>query len=230
MRLRPTDPRLPALPRCGVPDRAGRPGAGSVHGLGHAPKSFACSSEDPISGGRHKVLGIEGAEQSRRRPRPSPATCPRPSARPMPSGAGASTPARACSQCPKTPLSMCSFGDASANHSTAQGAFNTAVLDELCSRCPCRSCSFARITASASPPRRPRAGLPSQHGPRAARDQDTSTPTDWTSTTLIRWRAEADGLTCARRRKPAFLHLRTVRLYGHAGADVATTYLPQGRG
>ena len=30
-----------------------------------------------------------------------------------------------------------------------------------------------------------------------------------------------------RHRKPAFLHLRTVRLYGHAGADVATSYLPR---
>jgi 2-oxoisovalerate dehydrogenase E1 component len=30
-----------------------------------------------------------------------------------------------------------------------------------------------------------------------------------------------------RHRKPAFLHLRTVRLYGHAGADVATSYLPK---
>ena len=26
------------------------------------------------------------------------------------------------------------------------------------------------------------------------------------------------------RRKPAFLHLKTIRLYGHAGADVPTTY------
>ena len=29
------------------------------------------------------------------------------------------------------------------------------------------------------------------------------------------------------RRKPAFLHLKTIRLYGHAGADVPTTYLPR---
>ncbi|MEM9269882.1 MAG: transketolase C-terminal domain-containing protein, partial [Pseudomonadota bacterium] len=29
------------------------------------------------------------------------------------------------------------------------------------------------------------------------------------------------------RRKPAFLHVQTVRLYGHAGADVATSYLPK---
>jgi len=28
-------------------------------------------------------------------------------------------------------------------------------------------------------------------------------------------------------RDPAFLHLRTVRLYGHAGADVVTSYLPK---
>jgi 2-oxoisovalerate dehydrogenase E1 component len=33
-------------------------------------------------------------------------------------------------------------------------------------------------------------------------------------------------ITCANRKRPAFLHIRTIRLYGHAGADVATTYLP----
>ena len=30
-----------------------------------------------------------------------------------------------------------------------------------------------------------------------------------------------------RRKKPAVLHIRTIRLYGHAGADVPTTYLPR---
>jgi 2-oxoisovalerate dehydrogenase E1 component len=30
-----------------------------------------------------------------------------------------------------------------------------------------------------------------------------------------------------KKRKPAFLHVRTVRLYGHAGADIATSYLPK---
>ncbi|MES2549904.1 MAG: thiamine pyrophosphate-dependent enzyme, partial [Pseudomonadota bacterium] len=29
------------------------------------------------------------------------------------------------------------------------------------------------------------------------------------------------------RKKPAFLHVRTIRLYGHAGADMPTTYLPR---
>ena len=29
------------------------------------------------------------------------------------------------------------------------------------------------------------------------------------------------------RKKPAFLHIKTIRLYGHAGADVPTTYLPR---
>ena len=29
------------------------------------------------------------------------------------------------------------------------------------------------------------------------------------------------------RRKPVFLHLNTIRLYGHAGADMPTTYLPK---
>ena len=39
--------------------------------------------------------------------------------------------------------------------------------------------------------------------------------------------ADAAADYVRRHRKPAFLHLRTVRLYGHAGADVATSYLPR---
>ena len=38
-------------------------------------------------------------------------------------------------------------------------------------------------------------------------------------------RAAVDDIR--RNKKPAILHLRTVRLYGHAGADVPTTYLPR---
>ena len=39
--------------------------------------------------------------------------------------------------------------------------------------------------------------------------------------------ARSGGPTWRNRRKPAFLHVRTVRLYGHAGADMPTTYLPK---
>ena len=72
----------------------------------------------------------------------------------------------------------------------------------------------------------------------------TKTPTGWVKASLehrpgLKYFA-ADGLdifACydvalaaaeyvRRWRKPAVLHLRTVRLYGHAGADMPTTYLP----
>ena len=40
----------------------------------------------------------------------------------------------------------------------------------------------------------------------------------------VRRRARGGRATCARRAGPAFLHLRTVRLLGHAGSDVEQTY------
>jgi len=73
----------------------------------------------------------------------------------------------------------------------------------------------------------------------------TKTPTGWVKASVsgrpgLKY-FEADGLdmfACTvaahkaadwvrRHRKPAFLHLRTVRLYGHAGPDVVTSYLPK---
>ncbi|MEY8840487.1 thiamine pyrophosphate-dependent enzyme, partial [Cribrihabitans sp. XS_ASV171] len=122
---------------------------------------------------------------------------------------------------PADGIAMCSFGDASANHSTAQGAINTAGWTSVQSiPLPLLFvCEDNGIGIS------------------------VKTPSGWIKASMqhrpgIRY-FEADGLdlyetyAVAReaaeyirtRRKPAFLHLRTVRLYGHAGADVPTTYL-----
>ncbi|MEO1789738.1 MAG: thiamine pyrophosphate-dependent enzyme, partial [Pseudomonadota bacterium] len=86
--------------------------------------SFACSAEDPISGGRHKVLGSRALMIP-------PQTSTIASHLPKALGAAYSIP-MAKRRAPEhrmledDGLVMCSFGDASANHSTAQGAFNTA--------------------------------------------------------------------------------------------------------
>ena len=86
--------------------------------------SFTCSSEDPISGGRHKVLGSKALMIP-----PQTSTI----ASHLPKAVGAAysigaarrhRPEHAC--LPDDGIIFCSFGDASANHSTAQGAFNTA--------------------------------------------------------------------------------------------------------
>ena len=183
--------------------------------------SFACSSEDPTSGGRHKVLGSRALMIP-----PQTSTI----ASHLPKAVGAAYAiALARKNRPehallaRDGLAMVSFGDASLNHSTAQGAINAAGWTSV-QGVPLPLlfvCEDNGIGIS------------------------TRTPTGWVRNSMmhrpgIRY-FEADGLdltvafAAAReaahyvrtQRKPAFLHLRTVRLYGHAGADVPTTYLPK---
>ena len=181
--------------------------------------SFASSKDDPISGGRHKVLG------SRRLMIP-PQTSTIASHLPKAVGAAYSIGAARRHRpehaiLPEDALVMCSFGDASANHSTAQGAFNT-----------------AQWTSYQSVPL-PLLFVCEDNGIGIS----TKTPTGWIEATFSArpglayfkadgldlydtYRVAAEAAEFVRtRKKPAFLHLRTIRLYGHAGADVPTTYL-----
>ncbi|MEM9096384.1 MAG: thiamine pyrophosphate-dependent enzyme, partial [Pseudomonadota bacterium] len=86
--------------------------------------SFVCSAEDPISGGRHKVLGSKALNIP-----PQTSTI----ASHLPKAVGAAYSfglARKLKpehqNLPEDGIVLCSFGDASLNHSTAQGALNTA--------------------------------------------------------------------------------------------------------
>lgn len=181
--------------------------------------SFACSSDDPISGGRHKVLGSKALSIP-----PQTSTI----ASHLPKAVGAAYSIGLAKRhapehqlYPNDAIVIASFGDASANHSTAQGAFNSAGWTSVQS-----------------------APLPLLF---VCEDNgigiSVKTPTGWIEASLgnrpgIKY-FKADGLTIYEtyqiakeaadyvrtRRKPAFLHLRMVRLYGHAGADVPTSYL-----
>ena len=183
--------------------------------------SFACSKEDPTSGGRHKVLGSKALMIP-----PQTSTI----ASHLPKAVGAAYALGAARrhspehrELPEDGIAMCSFGDASANHSTAQGAINTAGW-----------------TSVQSTPL-PLLFVCEDNGIGIS----VKTPKSWIQTSMeqrpgIKY-FQANGLdiyeTCAvakeaaeyvrNRRKPAFLHLKTVRLYGHAGADMPTTYLPK---
>ena len=86
--------------------------------------SFTTSSEDPISGGRHKVLGSKRLNIP-----PQTSTI----ASHLPKAVGAAYSVNLARQLnpehrqyPDDAGVLCSFGDASLNHSTAQGALNTA--------------------------------------------------------------------------------------------------------
>src|SRR3954463_597140 len=87
--------------------------------------SFAASAEDPISGGRHKVIGSKPLNIP-------PQTSTIASHLPKAVGAAFSIGIARMLKLEETALAsdaivLASFGDASANHSTAQGAFNTAA-------------------------------------------------------------------------------------------------------
>ncbi|MEL7150936.1 MAG: thiamine pyrophosphate-dependent enzyme [Pseudomonadota bacterium] len=183
--------------------------------------SFACSTEDPISGGRHKVLGSKALNIP-----PQTSTI----ASHLPKAVGAAYSIGLARrhppehrQYPEDALVMCSFGDASANHSTAQGAFNTAAWTSYQSLpLPLLFvCEDNGIGISVETPKGwIHAGFSNRPG-----------LTYFQADGLDLYQAHklaADAAAFVRtRRKPAFLHLRTVRLYGHAGADVPTTYLPK---
>lgn len=181
--------------------------------------SFAASSEDPISGGRHKVLGSKALNIP-------PQTSTIASHLPKAVGAAYSIGAarRHCPEhqaLPDDAIVYCSFGDASANHSTAQGAFNTASWTAYQSiPMPILFvCEDNGIGISTKTPEGwIAAGFQSRPGIRYFHANGL----DIYETFRVAQEAAAYVRT---RKRPAFLHLKTIRLYGHAGADVPTTYL-----
>ncbi|HOZ32150.1 MAG TPA: thiamine pyrophosphate-dependent enzyme [Tabrizicola sp.] len=183
--------------------------------------SFATSTEDPISGGRHKVLG------SRRLMIP-PQTSTIASHLPKAVGAAYSIGAARRHRpehalLPDDAVVMCSFGDASANHSTAQGAFNTAQWTSYQS-VPLPLLFVCEDNGIGISTKTPKGWIEATFSQRPGLKYFKADGLDLYDT----YRVAADAAAYVRtRRKPAFLHLRTIRLYGHAGADMPTTYLPK---
>lgn len=183
--------------------------------------SFAASADDPVSGGRHKVLG------SKRLYIP-PQTSTIASHLPKAVGTAYSIPLakrmKLDAELPYDGVVLCSFGDASANHSTAQGAFNTAAW-----------------TAYQNIPM-PLVFVCEDNGIGIS----TATPAGWIAANFSRrpglkyiycdglnlldtyQKAREAALYARRYRKPVFLHMRTVRLMGHAGSDAQTAYMARG--
>ncbi len=183
--------------------------------------SFACSSEDPISGGRHKVLGSKALNIP-----PQTSTI----ASHLPKAVGAAYSIGAARRrrpehatLPDDSIVFCSFGDASANHSTAQGAFNTAGWTAYQSA-PLPLLFCCEDNGIGISTKTPKGWIAANFAARPGIRYFACDGLDIYDTYATA-RAAADYVR--RRKKPAFLHVRTVRLYGHAGADVATSYLPK---
>jgi 2-oxoisovalerate dehydrogenase E1 component len=179
--------------------------------------SFVASSDEPIAGGRHKVFGSLPLLVP-------PQTSTIASHLPKAMGAALSI-SRAKdlgieSVMESDSIVLCTFGDASANHSTALGAINAAAWTAYQNiRMPLvYACEDNGIGIS------------------------VSTPKSWIENNFSQKPGiqylKADGLHLldlyvkTRRveeyvrfyRKPVFLHMETVRLLGHAGSDMEFNY------
>lgn len=181
--------------------------------------SFASSSHDPISGGRHKVLGSKALMIP-----PQTSTI----ASHLPKAIGAAYSLGLARRrppehraLPRDGIVMCSFGDASANHSTAQGAFNAAEWTAYQS-VPMPLLLVCEDNGIGISVKTPKGWIEAAFGNRPAMRYFACNGLDLFET----YRVAHEAAEWSRKRKrPAFLHMRTVRLYGHAGADVPTTYL-----
>ncbi|MGO4503863.1 MULTISPECIES: thiamine pyrophosphate-dependent enzyme [unclassified Dyella] len=174
--------------------------------------SFAASMEDPASGGRHKVWGSKPLWVL-----PQTSTI----ASHLPKALGTAVAIEQARRIghklpiPEDSIAVCSFGDASSNHATAQTAFNAAAWT-----------AYQKLPA-------PVLYVCEDNGIGIS----VKTPNGWVANNF-RHRADldyfyADGLDlaegyaqvqeavehCRTTRRPTFLHLRTTRVMGHAGTD-----------
>ena len=183
--------------------------------------SFASSAEDPISGGRHKVLGSKALNIP-----PQTSTI----ASHLPKAVGAAYAIGAArryrpehAELPDDAIVMCSFGDASANHSTAQGAFNAAGWTAW-QAIPLPLLFVCEDNGIGISTKTPKGWIEANFSSRPGLRYFKADGLDFYDAFKVAQEA-ADFVR--RRKKPAVLHIRTIRLYGHAGADVPTTYLPR---
>lgn len=183
--------------------------------------SFATSTEDPISGGRHKVLGSRSLMIP-----PQTSTI----ASQLPKAVGAAySIGLARRHAPEHKVMaddgivMCSFGDASSNHSTAQGAINTACWTSFQS-VPMPLLFVCEDNGIGISTRTPKGWVGENYRNRPGLKYFHANGLDLFDT----FRAAQEAAEYVRtRRKPAFLHLTLVRLYGHAGSDMQQAYLPK---
>ncbi|MEC3918069.1 thiamine pyrophosphate-dependent enzyme [Nocardia sp. CDC160] len=177
----------------------------------------AAAAADPISGGRHKVFGSQPAHVI---PQTSTIASHLPRAVGLAFAIERAAQLRLTSPWPGDSVVVCSFGDASANHSTAAGAINTAIHTAH-QNVPMPILFVCEDNGLGISVPTPRTWIEQAYGSRPGLAWFDADGADLPAA-LTAARAAADHVRT--HRKPAFLHLRTVRLLGHAGSDVESAY------
>lgn len=214
--LRPTDPALLHY-RSGsfFLERARQVGFSSA--LRDVLLGVVAATEDPIAGGRHKVFGNKALAVI---PQTSTIASHLPRALGVALSIDRTRKLGVDCAWPEDAVTVCSFGDASANHSTAAGAINAAIHTSyqglpmpLLFVCEDNGIGISVPT--------PQGWIAHSFADRRGLRYFAADGCDLVDALDAATRA-ADWVR--RHRRPAFLHLRTVRLMGHAGSDVETAY------
>ena len=175
---------------------------------------LCASTDEPIAGGRHKVFGSLPLQIP-----PQTSTI----ASHLPKAVGwavAIERRKRLLQCEENRIAICTFGDASANHSTATGAINAAQwFAHRGEDCPvlfvCEDNGIGISTETA--PGWIQAAYGGRQNLAYIQGDGLDLPDGWDAAhAAVHW--------VRTHRRPLFLHLRTVRLLGHAGSDVESTY------
>ncbi len=179
--------------------------------------ALVASSDDPVAGGRHKVWG---SVELWAIPQTSTIASHLPKAVGMAIGVRRALKMGITPPVPRDSIVVCSFGDASVNHSTALGAFSAAaraVYQQIA--CPILFvCEDNGLGISVATPSR---WVEDAFGPRPGLEYFQADGLDIVD--MHRVTAEAVSV-CRSRATPVFLHVRCVRLMGHAGSDVELEY------
>ena len=178
--------------------------------------SFAASTDDPISGGRHKVFGSVPLWIP---PQTSTIASHLPKA--VGTAAAMASAARAgCLPIPRDSIVICSFGDASANHATALTAFNSAAWSRF-RHIPCPILFVCEDNGIGISVETPPGWIEANFSHRAGLEYIHADGLD----IAHGYGAVAAAVEhCRSHRRPVFLHLRCVRLLGHAGTDIEVEY------
>ena len=174
--------------------------------------SFAASKDDPASGGRHKVWGSKPLWVL-----PQTSTI----ASHLPKAFGTAVAIEQARRIghklpiPDDSIAICSFGDASSNHATAQTAFNAAAWTAY-QKLPAPVLFVCEDNGIGISVKTPDGWVGRNFRDRADLDYFSADGLDLASGYGDVQRAVEH---CRRTRRPTFLHLRTTRIMGHAGTD-----------
>ncbi|TAM61090.1 MAG: MFS transporter [Rhodanobacter sp.] len=174
--------------------------------------SFAASMDDPISGGRHKVWGSKPLWVL-----PQTSTI----ASHLPKALGTAIAIEQARRIghtlpiPADSIAICSFGDASSNHATAQTAFNAAAWTAY-QKLPAPVLFVCEDNGIGISVKTPAGWIASNFQHRTNLDYFFADGLD-----LAEGYAQVQCAVehCRNTRRPTFLHLRTTRVMGHAGTD-----------